>query len=459
MKRKILIGFMTAFFLLTFFSFAPTEAVAQSKKAKKLVSDAEKLFQSKNYQGAIDKYAEAIVLEPTYPDAYFWKGYAHYYLNQYDQAIQDLTTALQQGFKNSIEIYKLRGYMNLQRQNYDAAFGDINEAAKREPTNIVYVMNLGEIYRGKKDWTSALEAYKRAAQLEPRSGDISYFIAVCYGELGNFDAQGTAVQDAIQKGTKYVGESYYLYGNWQQRSRNSLEAMQSYERALSAKPTIYEAYGLLSEIYRGQGRFDDAIKITLKGLENFPNDGSLYINLTWYYSLADKYKEAIDAGLMAVKYAPDSATGYTNLCRAYNDIKQYGTAIETCNKALAIAPNDGETNFYLGRAYSFLKREDVAKKYYANAVMGLIEFTNANPEYSDGFYLLGNAYFTVGNRDKAIEAYQRCLELSPRFAKARFNLGYIYFLKGDKNAARQQYEELKKFDVITAEKLKQAMEQ
>ena len=459
MNRKFLIGLMTAFFLLTIFSFAPGEAFAQSKKAKKLVADGDKLFQRKNYQGAIDKYAEAIVESPDYADAYFWKGCAHYYLNQYDQGIKDLSAALSQGYKKPLDIYKFRGYMNLQEKKYDAALVDLTEASKLEPSNLVFAMGLGEIYLSKRDWGNALTAYKRAAQIAPQNGDISYFMAYCYGQTGDTEGQNTSAAEAIKKGTRYVGEAYFLYGDAQQKKRNSLEAMQAYERSMSAKPSIYATYSLLSEIYRAQGRFQDAINTMLKGLQNFPNDGSLYINLTWYYSLSDKHKEAVEAGLNAVKYAPDNATGYTNLCRAYNEVKQYGTAIETCNKALELAPNDGETNYYIGRAYSFLNREDNAKKFYAKAVTGLIQFTKDNPDYSDGYYLLGNAYFSSGNRDKAIEAYKKCIELSPRFAKARFNLGYIYFLKGDTTAARQQYDELKKFDAVQAEKLKQAMEQ
>ena len=459
MNKKFLIGLMTAFLMLTFISFAPNEAFAQPKKAKKLVTDGDKLFQRKDYQGAVNKYAEAIVLAPNYPDAYFWKGTAHYYLNQYDQAIQDLTTALSQGYKRPLEIYKLRGYMNLQQKNYDAALGDVTEAAKLDPSNIIYPMGLGEIYLARRDWENALVSYRKASQLAPQNGDISYFMAFCYAQTGNTQGQGTAAADAIKKGTRYVGEAYYLYGDAQMKARNSLEAMQAFERAMNANPKIYETYNTLSEIYRTQGRFQDAINTMLKGLENFPTDGSLYINLTWYYSLADKNREAVEAGLKAVEYAPDNATAYTNLCRAYNETKQYGSAIETCNKALEIAPNDGETNYYLGRANSFLNREAVAKRYYEKAVAGLLQFTRDNPDYSDGYYLLGNAYFSVGNREKAIEAYLRCLDLSPRFSKARYNLGYIYYLKGDKIAARQQVDELQKYDIITATKLKQAMEQ
>ena len=458
MKRNVFIGFITALFLLSVFSFAPNETMAQPKKAKKLVTEGGKFFDQQNYQSAIDKYAQAIVIHPNYPYAYFRKGVAHFYLKQYDPAAQDLSMALSQGYKPVSEIYKFRAYAYLDSQNYDAALGDMQQLIKLEPANVNYILSLGEIYINKEDWENALTTFKRASQLDARNGNIDYFMAVSYNRLGNIPAQGTAAAAALQKGTKFVGEAHYLYGTAQLAARNSLEAMQSLERAVTAKPDIYPAYALLSELYRGQGRFTDAINITRKGLEIYPNDGGLYINLTWYYSLADKYDEAVEAGLKAVANSPDQSIGYTNLCRAYNDIREYNKAVETCKKALEIAPNDGETNFYIGRSYSFLNRKDLSAKHYEKAVSGLIQFTRENPDYSDGFYLLGNAYVSNNQREKAIEAYQRCLELSPRFAKARFNLGYIYFLEGNQAAANEQYQELRKFDAVTAEKLKQAMQ-
>ena len=69
-------------------------------------------------------------------------------------------------------------------------------------------------------------------------------------------------------------------------------------------------------------------------------------------------------------------------------------------------------------------------------------------------YLLGNAYFSDNQRDKAIETYNKCLELNPRFAKARLNLGRTLVLKRDKAGAMVQYNELLKIDQKRAAQLK-----
>jgi superkiller protein 3 len=95
-----------------------------------------------------------------------------------------------------------------------------------------------------------------------------------------------------------------------------------------------------------------------------------------------------------------------------------------------------------------------APKYYGRAVTGLEEFVKVRPDYSDGYYLLGNAYFATGRTDKAIEAYLKCLELSPRFVRARYNLGIIQLRSNNKTAALEQYNSLLPLDPALAAKLK-----
>jgi superkiller protein 3 len=145
---------------------------------------------------------------------------------------------------------------------------------------------------------------------------------------------------------------------------------------------------------------------------------------------------------------------YTNLCRAYNDLNKPELAISACNNALKINPNDGETFFYLGRANDVLDRPAEAAKFYKRAVTGLEAFTAERPTYSDGFYHLGNAYFADNQLDKAIAAYSKCLELSPRFGRARYNIGIVQLQKNNKPGATEQYNILVGIDRTLATKLK-----
>jgi tetratricopeptide (TPR) repeat protein len=461
MTRKIFFGFIINFLLLTAFSASIVEVNAQKKlpdKVKKLVKQADQFFQQKDYRSAVNKYAEAILISPNFPQAHFQKGYAHYYLNEYDLAITDLDLALAQGYKPEQEIYKLRWYLHYEKKNYDSALKDVQEALKIEPANNTLILGLANIYRFQGAYKDAVGVYKKVAEIESNNPDVHYFLALSYFKTGDFQAQGLAASEAVKRNTQFIGESYYLLGDALQKSKKYDEAIQAYERALNAKPDIFEIYINLSEIYRNQSKYDEAIATANKGLRLFPNNGDLYVNLSRDYSLANRNDEAIVAAQNAIKVLPNQSAAYTNLCRAYNDTKQYQKAVDACNDALRINPNDGETNYYIGRAYDLLKKPDVATEHYKKAVVGLVEYTRINPEYSDGFYLLGNALYADNQRDKAVEAYKKSLQLSPNFAKARYNLGYMYFLSKDMNSAREQYNALLKIDKDLAEKLKQAIE-
>src|SRR5690606_27111040 len=66
----------------------------------------------------------------------------------------------------------------------------------------------------------------------------------------------------------------------------------------------------------------------------------------------------------------------------------------------------------------------------------------------------GNAYFADNQRRKAVEAYNKALELSPAFTKAYYNLGMIYVLEKNKRSATSQYDRLVKLDPALAAQLK-----
>ena len=44
---------------------------------------------------------------------------------------------------------------------------------------------------------------------------------------------------------------------------------------------------------------------------------------------------------------------------------------------------------------------------------------------------MGVAYRAKGNYDKAIECYQKAIELNPDLAKAYYNMGVAYYAKGN----------------------------
>jgi len=362
-----------------------------------------------------------------------------------------------------------------EKGDLNGSLADIREVLKAEPTNSLFILKEADINSAQGNDSDALNAYQRAVAADSRNGDLYYKIAVLQMKTGNREGQIGAAQEAIKYNTQFLADSFYMVADGYWKNNQFSEAEQAYVRAIerwkatnSIKPELLTSYRNLGDIYRRTNRFNDAIRITNQGIADFPKDGGLWTDLSWYYSLADRNPDAVEAARQAIAFAPKDSLPYTNLCRAYNETKEYQLAVNSCNQALKLKPDDGETYFYLGRGYDLLAiaAEDGGRKAEANrfkrdatnaydkAVTGLVKFTRDNPDYSDGFYLLGNAYFADEQNENAITAYRKCLELSPRFIKARFNLGIIYALGKNKAAAMEQYNSLLSLDQTYAAKLK-----
>lgn len=423
------------------------------RKATDLINQGNKAFRAKDYRGAIDKYAESIVVVPRNATARYWKGYAHYYLKEYPMALTELNAAEQQGHP-AVEVAKVRWFLYYQDKNFDAALADVNLGLQSQPDDQMLLRASGDLNFDKANYRESLASYQRAVLGAPNDGNLYYSIARVQLALGDTPAQEAAASAAVTKSNQFIGDSFFLLGDAYHKQRKYPQAIDAYKRALPLKPESVQIYRSLGDIYRAQNQFTEAIDATRQALRIWPQDGTLYTDVSWYYSLAGMHKEAVDAAQAAVKLLPNQYMGYTNLCRAYNDTNQSQFAITACNNALRLNPNDGETYFYLGRALREQGKTAEATRAFDRAVTGLIKYTQDNPDYSDGYYLLGNAYFNDNQLEKALAAYKQCLDLSPRFVRARYNTGVIQIRLNNKNAAMEQYTSLLSLDQDLANRLK-----
>ena len=457
--NRILLSIAVAGLVLTTLLFSQTDVAAQTRKdtrkARQLAEKAAAAFVKRDYRNAIDGYAQAIAADTSNPDHHFWKGVAHHYLNENDLALPELNIALDRGFKKPLELYRIRWRVHYAAKNYDAALADIRQGLALDANNLELLQGLGDISYARNQYRDAVDAYQKVALKDPNTaGDVYLYIARSQANLGNVDGQIAAAEEAVKRRTQYLADAHLLIADGYYAQRKFDEALAAYLKVIATKPDTYSAYDRLAEIYRVQNKLTDSIDILRRALRAFPNDGRIYTSLSWYYSLADRNEEAIQAAQAGIRYLPNEYLAYSNLCRAYNDSNKPEMAIRECNNALKRNPNDGETYFYLARAYDLAGKPDQATEPYKRAVAGMIEFTKNNPNSPDGFYLLGNAYFADNQREKAVAAYARCLELSPRFVKARYNMAIIQLRLKNKTAAMEQYNRLLELDPELAGKLK-----
>lgn len=444
----------------------PAQSKKDKEKAERLAVQGNQAYEKKDYKLAIIRYSEALKFIPVSPSLHFWKGKAHYNLKEYQPAHAELTMALSQGY-DAGAVYQLRYYVNYLLEQYDDALYDAGEAVKLDSTKTfvrtpLYNFVLGDIYRGKQQFALSNQYYRAGAAGDPKDQNIYYWISLNHKDLGEPTEAGIACVEALKRNTTYVTECSLLAADMYYAAQKYDEAAELYEKVLTGKPDSYDVYVTLADLYRNENRFDLAIMTLRRASKQYPNDGAFLSNLAWNFSLADRPQESVDAATKAIALAPQEPAAYTNRCRAYIELKDYAQATISCNDALRLSPGDGETMLYLGRIYESQKQAAKATDAFRKAVDGLLKFTKQNPNYSDGFYLLGNAYFKLSRFNEAIDSYRKCLAISPKFARGRLALGISYLEKGDRasrQAAIEQYNLLLSIDPPTAEKLKSQIDQ
>jgi tetratricopeptide (TPR) repeat protein len=81
-------------------------------------------------------------------------------------------------------------------------------------------------------------------------------------------------------------------------------------------------------------------------------------------------------------------------------------ALAALEKVLEKSPQDPNALFYLGLAYA-------GKKMYAEAVGPLTRVTELSPAFPGAYFELGVSYRALGDPKKALEFYDKNLELDP----------------------------------------------
>jgi len=79
---------------------------------------------------------------------------------------------------------------------------------------------------------------------------------------------------------------------------------------------------------------------------------------------------------------------------------------------------------------------------FLKAIQAYQKVIEMDPTYIEAFNNLGLIYLEIGDFDRALKNYERAIEINPRYEKALNNIGILYFLKGEDKRAMEVFEKL-----------------
>ncbi|MGH7177208.1 MAG: tetratricopeptide repeat protein [Tepidisphaeraceae bacterium] len=235
-----------------------------------------------------------------------------------------------------IEIYA-QAVEAYQRGDRDRAIATLNRALAVNPNLRMAQALLGDLYRTKGDYRSALGHYEVAAKLDPYSVSSNYNLGLVYQLLNRLQEAATAYLKALElnprdfKSNMNLGTVYLALGKRD-------EAEQYLTKATELNPNSAQAWSNLGVAYDSRGKPAAAESAYRRSLELDSNSISTLQNLGSNLITQGKAAEAINVMRQVVQRS-DTASAHKRYGDALALGKQFEQAVQQYDIALRIDPN------------------------------------------------------------------------------------------------------------------------
>ncbi len=351
-------------------------------------------FAADNWERAIQSYEHAVEIDPRFALAYAKLSAAHarLYYFWYDfspERREKAKTAVDKAVElapDAPEVHLALGYYHLfVERDVPKAFGEFEIAARDLPDDDDILRAKGDGFREQGHWTEAIDHYRRACELNPRSASLWVDLAEC---------------------------------DWW--SRRYPEAIEECNKAIALAPDQMWPY--LAKVFdywswKGKDALEES-RATLEAMESGQDPD--WMVWTWFYQAVFEgdYQEAL---------------GYlTSFSKDWIRIKVGATPISLLS----------------AQVHELLNEPRLAVSDYENAKDALEKEVLVYPEDPRYHSSLGVAYAALGRKDDAIREGKRAVELLPMSKDAVYGIPYvidlahIYTLLGDAEAAAGELEHL-----------------
>lgn len=181
----------------------------------------------------------------------------------------------------------------------------------------------------------------------------------------------------------------------------------------------------LGEAYLMEGNLPQAYSQLEKARQMNPKDPHVYYDLGLFFYQKGEYDRAVRNYEKALKLKPDFATAINNLGVVYMSQQKWQQAIDTLQP---ITENFAYAtphfpHYLIGQAYFHLGQ-------YDQAISHLQEALSLQPTYVFARFWLGRLYRHSGVTDKAIDSLEKAVEQVPQFAAFHLELGLAYEAAG-----------------------------
>lgn len=308
------------------------------------------------------------------------------------------------------------------------------EVLKLNPRDARAAYGLGNVYSDQQRWDDAEAAYRNSVAWAPKDADalVALSVVLVQPSLSGDNAKRLADAEAFARKSVQIDPKSAV--GWdrlgvalQARGLLNSETEHSYRRAIELDPQFAVAYAHLARMLNRANKPGEAAPLYEKAIELAKDPATLNL-------IADSlqgeqlWPQSEPVLKRALELDPNNLTSLLLMGRMLIVYKKYQEAEPYLKSATEVASRAFQPFNLLGRAYLGMDRFSDAEATYERASTLAASAEKKQLAGLFGFEGVGDGYLKANQKDKAVRAYQRALELDPnnngaaqKLARARAN--------------------------------------
>lgn len=411
-------------------------------------------LEAKDYTRAVEHLNNSIALKPS-SGAYMDLGLAYFHLRKFDAAVSSFKEVMRTAPNNAdvhywlaytyqtkgTELFKAAKTKDL--TIFQNAETEAREALRLRPNfpSAYYILGSALYIQGKT--ADAVAALEQVLRSDRDAQGALYLLALGYAKLGRKN-EALQLQERLSTLDRAFAADLLTKINAELSKSNTNSATAS---TTAATPGSAEYH--LNEGYkqRDAKNYQQAVASFKRAITLKPSLAAAHFNLGYCQYLLKQYMLALPAFLQAVKLEPNDSSHHYWLGCTYFHLKRYDSALASLQEAIRLKPDDAYSHHWLGEVYA------EGFKQYEKAIVAYRESVRLKPDYAIAHNQLGLAYSQIDETEAAAAAFQQAVQVKPAEPLYHSNLGSTYLQLGRKEDAVAVQRKLQTLDPVKAKEL------
>lgn len=342
-----------------------------------LLNKAQILLFKERANEAVSLLEELALFEPSSAEVSLLLGNAYDELEQYKEAIEKYTRAVEQGAEPD-EAFVMIAYCYEGLDDYGMAIESLKQALRFNPGNFQALNELAFCCDFSNEATKSLNFLSRFVDAQPYSYMGWYCLGVVLNKLDRRQEALNAFEYAALIKDDYI-PAHLNKGNIHFQEEQYEDAIASFHRILSINKDDLFSLTYIANCYRLMERPDKAKRFFRKALEIDAESADVWYGLGCTYQLEEDHKQAVQHLKKAIKLEEQHDIYWYSLAESYAALEESELALQAFYQVLELDGSNAE--YWVGLA-SFLRDEGCTQE-AITALEGALDLIEepAQPHY------------------------------------------------------------------------------